>query len=806
MKKIIIICAIIAALIAAICGIMGSKNKKSDNKDKAADLTPTVEASEDIAEQVTEPVTLSATPVPTSTPTKEATPTEGLTSTKEPTETPTPTSSPTPSPSPTPVQVNRLSIAGARLKMYVDDESQLKVTTLPKDAVVPEDVSLAYVSSDSKVATVSETGLVKAVKPGRATITAKFGNVKESYVVTVGNHFSDFTCDASVTLSKAKSKKITINYKAGEFTDDVKFSYKSLNESVAKVSNGTITAVNDGTTTVEVTAKAGSVIVTRQINVVVSTVLTSVRLSCGSLTMDVGNKKQLDITFIPDFSYEKKNVVWTSSDTSVAEVSGGLVTAKKAGQTTITATCGKISAKCVVTVSVNTNVFSISSSSLTLNKGQSAKLTAYVPKGLKNSNGSQYVFWSTFNNKVASVSESGLVTATGSGSTTIFAHVDNKIVSCTVKVLAPITGVKVAQSKMSLAVGGTEKCNAIILPFDATEKGTIKYTSSDETIAKVDANGTITGVSEGKCTITATCGNFKASIELSVYPEITCSSFGFEKSSVVINQKTSGYKLGYTCVNDLKISPNFSSSNENIVKVDSTGTISAVNSGSAVVTMSLGGKTSSCNVTVEKVYVVAIAPGHNDTQNGAYSAGYREEVLNLKVAKYCREYLLAHYKNVDVFLTREGGESLCTSDHTVDTMLRSKVAQDHFADLYVGMHFNAGGSNGVMVLVSQYYTTTTESKRFGNLALAEITKLGLTNRGLLVRTSSNNTRDPQGCIMDYYSEIKNSAIRSIPGVIIEHAYIDSAKDRNFFNSDAKLKKLGEADAVAIAKYFGLKTK
>ena len=88
--------------------------------------------------------------------------------------------------------------------------------------------------------------------------------------------------------------------------------------------------------------------------------------------------------------------------------------------------------------------------------------------------------------------------------------------------------------------------------------------------------------------------------------------------------------------------------------------------------------------------------------------------------------------------------------------------------------------------------------------LAELEDLGIENQGILLRTSENNSRYENGSLSDYYSIVKNSLLSEIPGIIVEHAFIDDPEDyQKFLSSDEKLKQLGEADAKAVAKYYRL---
>lgn len=78
--------------------------------------------------------------------------------------------------------------------------------------------------------------------------------------------------------------------------------------------------------------------------------ITSVKLNSTKLTLEVGKKSTLKVTYAPANTTDSKTVKWTSSNTAVATVSKGTITAKKAGTAKITAKMGNKTATCTVTV------------------------------------------------------------------------------------------------------------------------------------------------------------------------------------------------------------------------------------------------------------------------------------------------------------------------------------------------------------------------------------------------------------------------------------------------------------------------
>ena len=205
--------------------------------------------------------------------------------------------------------------------------------------------------------------------------------------------------------------------------------------------------------------------------------------------------------------------------------------------------------------------------------------------------------------------------------------------------------------------------------------------------------------------------------------------------------------------------------------------------------------------------VIVIDPGHCKTHPGAYGNRLREEVAALDISKACLDEL-KKYGDVTVYMTREDG-SCCEELELGDCLTaRNNYAKILEADFLISMHLNAGRTTGANVLTayqSGYHDEIrVETQKFGKLALKKLKALGIANRGLLLRKSENGTRYPDGSLADYYSIVRNGVKQRIPSVIIEHGYISSSSDvSKFFNTSAKRKKVGKADAKAVIDYYDL---
>ena len=168
--------------------------------------------------------------------------------------------------------------------------------------------------------------------------------------------------------------------------------------------------------------------------------VTSVSLDKTSLTLEVGENYTLVVTVSPSNATDK-SVTWSSTNSSVATVSSGKVTAKSEGTTMIAAEAhnGK-TATCIVTVNepapevIEATSVSFNKTSLTLEIGESETLTATI---LPNNATDKTVTWASSDQAVAMVAN-GKITAIGSGNATITATTSNgKTATCTVTVSDP---------------------------------------------------------------------------------------------------------------------------------------------------------------------------------------------------------------------------------------------------------------------------------------------------------------------------------------------------------------------------------
>lgn len=194
--------------------------------------------------------------------------------------------------------------------------------------------------------------------------------------------------------------------------------------------------------------------------------------------------------------------------------------------------------------------------------------------------------------------------------------------------------------------------------------------------------------------------------------------------------------------------------------------------------------------------VICIDAGHGGSNLGATFQGQMEKDATLVIAKAMEEEL-NKYSGIRVVMTR-------TDDAELSLTERAKLAKKENADFLFCLHLNASEYHkayGAEVWTSAYGKYYAYGKSFGEIVLMELhDTLGIdVRRGVKTKVGTDGKSD-------YYGIIDYARQRDIPAVIIEHCHMDENRDSSFWNTEESLKELGKADATAVAKYYGLKSK
>ena len=257
------------------------------------------------------------------------------------------------------VAVTAITLSQTSATLTYGQTLTLSATVLPANA---SDKTLAWVSSNNSIASVSEGVVTAGSTSGTATITAK----SQSYPAVSA------TCKVTVTAGTVAVTGVSLNKTSLSMTvgdtqtltatvtpsnaTDKSVTWSSSNTSVATVSSsGVVTAKAAGSATITVTTTDGGKKATCSVTVSAATVaVTGVSLNKTSLSMTIGDTQTLTATITPSNATDK-SVTWSSSNTSVVTVSSsGVVAAKATGTATITVKTsdGGKTATCSITVSL----------------------------------------------------------------------------------------------------------------------------------------------------------------------------------------------------------------------------------------------------------------------------------------------------------------------------------------------------------------------------------------------------------------------------------------------------------------------
>ncbi|AFQ45722.1 Ig-like domain-containing protein [Desulfosporosinus meridiei] len=481
----------------------------------------------------------------------------------------------------------------------------VKASTSIKPVITPSNATnkkVTWQSADPAIAKVDVNGKIIGVKEGRTTITARTadGDFSGSFEVIVQTGVAKISLNKTTTTLSIGYSDELISTIAPLNAVNSNVTWKSSNSSIVTVDeNGKIEALKSGRAVITVTSEDGNKKAT--CIVTVPTEVTGISLAKTSVTININDSIILKPVITPMNATNKK-VNWQSSAPTVASVDlSGRVKGLSEGVATITATSidGSRSATMEVIVQTGVTKIALNKTKTTLGVGSSVKLIATInPSNATNDN----IIWKSSNSSIVTVDENGNIEALKAGSSVITATSENgkKMASCSVTVPTEVTGISFAKTTVTINIKGSTFLKPIINPSNATTKK-INWKTSNPSVASVDVNGKILGVSEGEATITATSvdGNYSATFDVIV--QTGAIKVELNKSQVKLSIGNNDQLLAtINPTNATNANITWKSSNSAIVTVDENGNIEALKLGRAVITATTvdGGRRASCIVTV----------------------------------------------------------------------------------------------------------------------------------------------------------------------------------------------------------------
>ena len=521
-----------------------------------------------------------------------------------------------------------INLAPSNSAIEIEEKLQINATIEPNTS----EETLIWVSSNSKVATVDQNGLVTGKSHGTVTITAtgRDSMVANSVKVTVQTapksislNITEKTIDLS---TDAKSFQLIGTISPSTANVYLEQTWTSDNTSVANVdNNGRVTALKNGDATITVSTGNKK---TATCKVTVVTSPTGIALDKNRATVNLSGAKTVDLTatLTPKTANIYDDLQWSSDSASAKVEKTGKYTAKVTGvsngKAKITVSTGNgYKAECIVTVETKIIGITVSPNEAEVEVGSNVTLSATKKPSIGSTEG---LVWSSSNEKVAKVNDDGVVTGIAQGTVTITIKSSSGLIKTTAKVtvVQSPTGITLDKNKVTLDISGTKttKLNAKIQPSNANRNTGITWNSSNTEVATVDQSGNVTAKANGTTTITATTQNGKsASCTVTVTTLIT---------SLTVSPTSKTLKTGETVQLTATKNPStategitWTSSNSSVATVNQNGLVTAKGSGTATITVksSTGGKSVTCTITVSYPYIYA-GIGSNDTTSYGYGA------------------------------------------------------------------------------------------------------------------------------------------------------------------------------------------
>ncbi|HET7552686.1 MAG TPA: Ig-like domain-containing protein [Gemmatimonadaceae bacterium] len=519
-----------------------------------------------------------------------------------------------------PVPANAVVVSPGEATLFVGETVSLKATVTDANGDPLSGRPISWSTSSGSVASVSTSGVVTAVAPGTATITATSEGKSGKSTITVKKvPVASVNMDpGELRLEIGKTGTITATPKSadGKTLTGRSISWNSRDPGVATVnSSGTVTAKAAGSTLIEATSEGvtGVTLVT-----VANVPVASVVVTPDTATLVVGQSKQLSAKTFDSGGDELngRTITWSSSNENVASVSStGKVLAVAPGSATITATSEGKSDKSTITVIAPVSAVTVQPDSISVIEGNTSTLTATVKDANGNTLEGRTVTWESANTNVATVDGNGVVTGVAPGATTVTATSEGKSGSAKVVVtLEPVARVTVTNIEnpddpLTVVQGQTLQLAALLADADGnallSDGRVITWASDDQNTATVNNTGLVSGVNPGKAKITATSEGVSGSADVTVTSALE-GNVVIVPADTTLSVSESADLKGMVIGKDGKPKEDdklsWSSNNELVARVSDKGRVQALLPGSAIITAAKDGKGESksgtANITV----------------------------------------------------------------------------------------------------------------------------------------------------------------------------------------------------------------
>ena len=469
---------------------------------------------------------------------------------------------------------------------------------------------ITYTSSNVAVATIVGT-TITIIGAGSSTITA---SQESTANYLSGSVTATFTVNKATTVLSnfaAITKTFGTDASFGLVTpttnSDGTFTYTSSNSAVATVSGSTVTIVGGGSVTITANQAtsanylAGSIGTTLTVNKA-ATVLSGFSVP----TKTFGNAA---FALVAPTSNSTGSFTYTSSNTSIARITGSTITIVAAGSVTITATqattANYLAASITAPFTINQATI-LSNFSIPANKLVGDVFTLALPTS--NSPGA---FTYTSSNTAVATIDGNMLTVVGGGSSTISAvqASSGNYASATITATITITQITTVLSNFSIPAKRVGDAD-LITPPTTNSNGAFTYTSSNTAVATIVGN-TITCVGVGTATITANQGSNPTYTPASITTTVQVTQGTLTLSNFSVSTKTvldAAFTVVPPTTNSIG-AITYTSSNASVATVNGN-TITIVGLGSTTITASQATTVNYTSATISTVFqVIKAMPG-----------------------------------------------------------------------------------------------------------------------------------------------------------------------------------------------------
>ncbi len=474
------------------------------------------------------------------------------------------------------------------ITMNAGEYFDMEVTIAPATST---EKSLTWQSLNTKVVTVSSTGRITARAEGTAVVLVKTDSGVTSYcTVTVLEPVISMELDPSdITIDVGETFTLEPVFKPANATNR-EVTWKSSDEDIAEVNAiGEVTGISGGTAVIICETVDGGY---RSYCLVrVEEPVVEITVSPETYRLGLGKSYTLEATISNHGTATDIGIIWSSSDEDICTVDeNGKIYGVNYGYATITAEAADgygAYATCEVRVVREVTSLKLNYTSITIIQGETFALKTTI----KPSNATYTTaIFSSSDDSVAMVDEDGLVTGLEPGKTLIRADArDNsgKFALCYVTVIEPVasTGVTVSDKELVMLPGEKKQVTISIKPVKSTD--TVTWSSNNEAIASVTADGTITAHQTGNATITVMTSSGKTAT-------IAVTVLGLSREYLEMPIYTQYSKL---TVDGATSTVRWDVEDTSICEVKN-GVVTARRVGTTYVTATINGRTIKCKVVV----------------------------------------------------------------------------------------------------------------------------------------------------------------------------------------------------------------